>query len=83
LSSQNSKKLPYFVDSQLTIAKNLVQQTGAIISPGCAEHDSPAAVAMLEEMMAALDRAAVKPAFASAAIRSGPVTRGLRLMRQR
>jgi hypothetical protein len=55
LSSRNSKKLPHFVDAQLTIAENLVQQTGADYFAGMRRHDRPAAVVMLEGMMAALD----------------------------
>jgi hypothetical protein len=55
LSSQNSKELPYFIESQLTIAKNLVQQAGTNYFAGMRRHDSHAAVAMLEGMMAALD----------------------------
>jgi hypothetical protein len=72
--------LPEFVDAHLAIAENFVQQAGADRFARMRGHNRVPAILMVKEVVAAFDSKDGEASFPSAATRSEPVTRGLRLM---
>jgi hypothetical protein len=73
------QELPEFVHVQFAIAEDFVQQAGADRFARMRGRNRVPAILMTKEVVAAFD-STEKPSFPSAATRSGPVTRGFRLM---